>query len=143
MFPATLLRELEPAFPPDGKTVVFSTERYTTSLATLEPGPLRLAALDLATGVVRPITAFLKGKHVSPQVSLDGTSVYFVADPDGISNVYRVSSNGGAPERITNVSTGVAGITEASPALTVGKAQLAQRIARASDRITRFTIEHR
>ncbi len=109
--------DLEPAFTPDGRTVVFATERYTTSLETLEPGPMRLAAIDLATRTVRPIAAFLRGKHVSPQVTADGASVVFVGDPDGVSNIYRVPIGGGPIEQLSTVVTGVAGITSTSPTL--------------------------
>ena len=114
--------DLEPAFTPDGRTVVFSTERYTTSLETLEPGPMRLAAIDLTTRAVRPIAAFLRGKHVSPQVTGDGASVVFVGDPDGVSNIYRVPVGGGPIEQLSTVPTGVAGITSTSPALSSSSA---------------------
>jgi hypothetical protein len=111
--------DVEPEFTPDGRTVVFATERFSTDLATLEPGPLRLAKIDMATRQVTPIAAFLKGKHISPNVSADGRQVIFIADPDGISNLYRVSIDGGPVEQLTSLITGVAGITTTSPALSV------------------------
>jgi hypothetical protein len=109
--------DLEPAFTPDGRTVVFSTERYSTDLERLEPGGLRLARVDLETRAVTAISAFPRGKHLSPQVSADGRSVTFVGEPDGISNLYRVSIDGGPVLRISSFVTGVAGITSSSPAL--------------------------
>jgi Tol biopolymer transport system component len=108
--------DVEPTFTPDGRTIVFASERFTTDLSTLEPGPLRLATLDLDTRAVRPVAAFLKGRHLSPQVSSDLT-VTFVADPDGVSNLYRVPLSGGPAEQISALVTGVAGIASTSPAL--------------------------
>lgn len=111
--------ELEPTFTPDGRAVVFSTDRFTTDLVGLVPGPLRLARLDLVTRRVDPIAGFLRGKHLSPQVSPDGRSVTFVAEPDGVANVYRMSIDGGPIAQVTSFATGVAGITAYSPALTM------------------------
>lgn len=111
--------DLEPVFTPDGTTLVFVTERFTTDLARLEPGALRLARIDLATHEVRPIPAFRHGKHLSPQISADGRVVTFIADPDGVNNLYRMAIDGGPVERISALVTGVAGITSTSPALSM------------------------
>ena len=40
-----------------------------------------------------------------------------VADPDGVSNLYRMAIDGGPVERLSSVSTGIAGITAVSPSL--------------------------
>ena len=59
--------------------------------------------------VVRPISGFLSGKHLSPQISADGRTLTFIADPDGVSNLYRMPIDGGPIERVSSVPTGVAG----------------------------------
>ncbi|MGE3343092.1 MAG: BamA/TamA family outer membrane protein [Vicinamibacterales bacterium] len=109
--------DLEPVFTPDGRHVVFVSERFSTDLDTLRPGALQLAVVDVETRAVRALPAFLRGKHLSPQVSRDGRHVAFVADPDGISNLYRIALDGGPVLRLTAMATGIAGITTSSPAL--------------------------
>ena len=111
--------DLEATFTPDGTGLVFVTERFSTELDRLEIGPLRLAHLDLSTRVVRGIPGFLSGKHLSPQVSPDGRLVTFIADPDGINNLYRMAIDGGPAERLSSIATGIAGITSTSPALSM------------------------
>jgi hypothetical protein len=109
-------------FTPDGRALVFSTDRFSTDLVALVPGPLRLARMDLTSREVQPIAGFLRGKHLSPQVSPDGRTLTFVAEPDGIANIYRMSVDGGPISQVTSFATGVAGITSTSPALSMASA---------------------
>ena len=110
--------DLQPAWSPDGTRIAFVSDRFTTDLDTLTPGPFRLATIDVATGEIGPISAFESGKHIAPQWSPDGQSIYFVSDNDGISNLYAIELRSGATVRLT-ASSGVSGLTASSPALSV------------------------
>ncbi|MEM8559311.1 MAG: peptidase S9, partial [Bacteroidota bacterium] len=117
--------ELQAQWSPDGRTLVYATDQSgTTSFERLRFGEMRLAMLDVESGETTLLPKLGAGKHISPQWSPDGRSIYFVATPDGVPNVYRYAMRGeentaGDFYRVTNLAAGVSGITAMSPALTV------------------------
>jgi WD40 repeat protein len=113
--------DLQPAWSPDGRTLAFATDRFRSDLSTLQIRPTSLALIDLANNRLTQVTAAGDVRQLNPQWSPDGRSLYFLSDPDGITNVYRITLAGGELSQITDLFTGVSGITETSPALTVAQ----------------------
>jgi Tol biopolymer transport system component len=119
--------EMHPAVSPDGRTVVVSTDRFGTDLEQLDFGNYRLALLDLATGRMRELPAYRDARHSNPQWSPDGRSLFFLSDAGGASNVHRLELESGELRQVTDLRTGVTGITPLSPSLSV--ASSSSRIA--------------
>jgi hypothetical protein len=111
--------DLQPAWSPDGGRIAFVTDRFSTQLEALAAGAYGLALLDLSAGSIERVNAFETGKSINPQWADDGRSLYFVADPFGISNVYAIEIATGRVRQMTNLDTGVSGITALSPSLSV------------------------
>jgi hypothetical protein len=113
--------DLQPMWSPDGRTLAFATDRFETDLRTLDIGQYALALLDVATGQVRPVAGAVPGREFNPQWAPDGQSLFFLSDPDGITNIYRLDLATGQRRQLTDLTTGVSGITEISPALSIAQ----------------------
>ena len=113
--------ELHPAWSPDGRTIAFATDRRGgTDLEALVYAPSGIRLLDVAGGgSARDVAPFPGAKHIDPQFSPDGRDLYFISDRGGVSDVYRFALESGEVFQVTRAGTGIAGITELSPALSV------------------------
>ena len=106
--------DLQPAWSADGKSIAFVTDRFGSEPEKLVFGNLQIARLDLASGDVSPVAGAAAGKNIAPQWTRGG-DLLFVSDRTGISNIYRIGAADGRVTQVTNVATGVSGITALSP----------------------------
>ena len=114
--------DLEPAWSPDGSQIAFVTDRFGTKIDQLTYGNYQLAVMAPRAGApITPLAHFNDAKQINPQWSPDGKSLYFLGDPGGITNVFRLTLADGSISQLTNVFSGVSGITALSPALSVAQ----------------------
>ncbi len=110
--------DLDPEWSPDGRELVWVTDRFSSNLDTLSFGNYRIGAIDPSSRQMRALAGFESGRNSNPEFGADG-SLFFLATPDGIPNVYRLPNGmqGGTASRVTNVVSGVSGITPLTPAM--------------------------
>jgi hypothetical protein len=80
---------------------------------------MRIALLDLDSRRIETLEIFGNVRHSNPQFTPDGQGLYFLSDPDGFSDIFRIELATGETQRVTRVATGVSGITRMSPAISV------------------------
>ena len=122
--------DMQPAWSPDGRSLAFVTDRASgpdsagagSDFERLRHAKLRLAVMDVATGEIRVMRGLPGSKHINPQFSADGRSLYFVADAGGFADIYRLAMETGESFRVTRAATGVSGVTATSPAISVARA---------------------
>ncbi|WP_374949121.1 tolB protein precursor [Mucilaginibacter sp.] len=111
--------DYQPSFSKDGKKIIYASDRATYDTHTAQDISFNLAELDLATGKVADIKVFNGANNLNPVYSGDGTQVYFLSNRDGFRNLYRYTLSSGKVEQMTELFTGISGITEFSPALSI------------------------
>jgi WD40 repeat protein len=110
--------DLHPVWSPDGKTIAFATDRGPrTDFRTLAIGNFRIALYHVDTGTIDLLDHMDEGKNVSPQWAPDGTSIAFVSDRSGVSNIFLYDLGARNIYQLTDFYTGAQGITPLSPVL--------------------------
>lgn len=113
-----LFAELKPSWSPDGKYLIFSTDRASQNTASVLPS-YQVGIMEVASGNVETVKVFPGANNLNPIFSPDGRSFYFLSDRDGFRNLYRYHLVDNKVEQLTDYYTGISGITKFSPAISV------------------------
>lgn len=114
--------DYQPSFSRDGKKIVFSSDRLALNRATNTANiPFNLAIIDVRTKAVESINIFNQANNLNPQFSADDTKIYFLSNRDGFRNMYRYDIATQQIAQLTSYFTGISGITEFSPALSISR----------------------
>jgi Tol biopolymer transport system component len=120
--------DLQATWSPDGKTIAFATDRGPgTDFSVLRFGNMRIALYHLESGRIEVLNHMEHGRNINPVWAPDGNSLAFVSDRTGIANLFLYDLAEHNIYQLTDVYTGVSGITPLSPCLSW--ARTADRLA--------------
>ena len=108
---------VHPSWSPDGRRIAVTTDRGApTNAEQLDFRGYRLALVDPQTGSVELLTG---GAYhdINPVWSPEGGELAFVSDRAGVPQIFLYDLNRRQIRKITNLVTGVSGITASSPAI--------------------------
>lgn len=112
--------EYHPSYSRDGRSLVFSSDRTTYDQSAVGVDiTMNMAVIDISTKSITDLHVFDGANNLNPQFSSDNKSIFFLSNRDGFRNLYRYSLEEKTVEQLTDYFTGISGITEYSPALSV------------------------
>lgn len=111
--------EILPTWSADGLTLAFSTDALSVQRGrTNGAWAMNLAVMDIAFGKTENLDVFPGADNMNPQFDKNG-NLFFLSNRDGRRNLYRYDMLTKKVFQLTDLMTGITGITPYSPAITV------------------------
>ncbi len=111
-----------PNFSPDGKKIAFSSDR--ASVLKKENNavhPINLTIYDIESKTLSDVPVFPGANNLNAQFSGDSKRLFFLSNRDGFRNLYEYTLADNSVKQMTDYFTGISGITEFSPAISVSR----------------------
>lgn len=113
--------QAQPQWSLDGKKIVFSTDKESFRRGrTHGAWTFNLAILDVESGTQGQLRLFPEANNLNPVFDKDG-NILFLSNRDGFRNLYKFEINSGKVYQMTDLMTGISGITEFAPAIAASK----------------------
>jgi len=111
--------EIHPNFSEAGDKLAFSYDkRSMTEGRTHGKYTYDIAVMDYTTKEISILDVFHHADNLNPSFDHEG-NIYFVSDRDGMRNMYRYISDSDEVYKMTDLVTGISGISRFSPAIAV------------------------
>ena len=111
--------EILPAWSPDGQLLVYSTDALSLERGRSNGAwTMNLAVMDMTSGAVEMLDLFPNADNMNPQYDADG-NIYFLSNRDGFRDMYFYNPDVDSLYQVTNLETGISGITPYAPAISV------------------------
>jgi hypothetical protein len=111
-----------PSYSPDGSRLIFSTDRVAISEGNnAAVNPINLTIYKFSDKSFENLPIFKGANNLNAQFSGDSKRVFFLSNRDGFRNLYEYTIESNSINQLTNYFTGISGITEFSPAISVSR----------------------
>ena len=108
--------QMQPEWSPDGKKIVFVTDKLSDE--SKPKNNLSFAILSVENNEINLPDVYLTANNLNPVFDKTSAIIYFLSDRNGYRDIYQYHIESKEIKQITNLYTGVTGITKYSPALT-------------------------
>ena len=113
--------ELLPHWSDDGSYLVFSTDQLSRERGrTNGKWVFNLAKMDLSSRQIENIDIFPGADNLNPVLDTAG-NIIFLSNRDGFRNIYQYETATGKVYQLTDILTGVSGITPYAPAISIDR----------------------
>ncbi|MEZ4985091.1 MAG: hypothetical protein R2795_08670 [Saprospiraceae bacterium] len=114
--------ELHASWSEDGNRLYFATDALSMQQDNRPGGKLtfNIAEMDIASGIVTQYDFFSGADNLNPEEDTNG-HIIFASNRDGYRNLYRFDKSDRQLYQLTDLLTGVSGITHFSPAFSVDR----------------------
>jgi hypothetical protein len=113
--------EMHPKWSADAQRLIFSTDQLSQERGrTNGKWHFNIAALDVNSGTITNYEAFPGADNLNPVEDPDG-NIVFLSNRDGFRNLYRLEPASGEVFQLTDLKTGVSGITHYAPAISIDR----------------------
>ena len=113
--------EILPSWSADGSRIVFSTDAISLQRGRSNGAyTMNMGILDVVSGDVEQIDVFPGADNMNPQFDKNG-DLLFLSNRDGFRNLYRYELATKKVYQLTELLTGITGITPYAPAFTVAE----------------------
>lgn len=111
-----------PSYSPDGKKLVFSSDRASIlKNSSNAVHPINLTVYDIESKSLTDIPVFPGANNLNAQFSGDSKRLFFLSNRDGFRNLYEYNLGDNTAKQLTDYFTGISGVTEFSPAISVSR----------------------